>query len=181
MYAWTDGAYLMHHGILGQKWGVRRFQNEDGSLTDAGRKKYLVNNPSGIPLSKRQMKKYKDVVSSSKTSLASYKNKNMSGYHDILNNDGKVIGEIDILDKGDTSHIEWIGIRDKYQRNGHGQEALKIAIDQAISNGKKYVTLDAAGIDPAARHIYEKMGFEAIDKIDDYFWNDLIVMRKKLV
>lgn len=30
----------MHHGILGQKWGVRRFQNEDGSLTDAGRKRY---------------------------------------------------------------------------------------------------------------------------------------------
>lgn len=31
---------LMHYGIKGQKWGVRRFQNEDGTLTDAGRKKY---------------------------------------------------------------------------------------------------------------------------------------------
>ena len=31
---------LYHHGILGQKWGIRRFQNEDGSLTDAGRKRY---------------------------------------------------------------------------------------------------------------------------------------------
>ena len=31
---------LRHHGIKGMKWGIRRFQNEDGSLTNAGRKRY---------------------------------------------------------------------------------------------------------------------------------------------
>lgn len=36
---------LCHHGILGQKWGIRRYQNKDGSLTDAGKKRYL--NPDG--------------------------------------------------------------------------------------------------------------------------------------
>lgn len=30
--------YLVHHGILGQKWGVRRFQNIDGTLTNRGKK-----------------------------------------------------------------------------------------------------------------------------------------------
>lgn len=29
--------YLVHHGIIGQKWGVRRYQNADGSLTEAGK------------------------------------------------------------------------------------------------------------------------------------------------
>ena len=31
---------LAHHGILGQKWGIRRFQNSDGSLTSAGKARY---------------------------------------------------------------------------------------------------------------------------------------------
>ncbi len=34
------GNELYHHGILGQKWGVRRYQNYDGSLTSAGKQRY---------------------------------------------------------------------------------------------------------------------------------------------
>lgn len=32
--------YLAHHGVKGMHWGVRRYQNPDGTLTNAGRKKY---------------------------------------------------------------------------------------------------------------------------------------------
>ena len=35
---------LQHHGIKGQKWGIRRFQNKDGSLTPAGRKRQKQDN-----------------------------------------------------------------------------------------------------------------------------------------
>lgn len=35
--------YIAHHGIRGMKWGIRRYQNPDGSLTAAGRKRYMKN------------------------------------------------------------------------------------------------------------------------------------------
>lgn len=31
---------LYHHGIKGQRWGIRRYQNPDGTLTEAGKKRY---------------------------------------------------------------------------------------------------------------------------------------------
>lgn len=34
-----NNSYLMHHGIKGQKWGVRRYQNEDGSYTEEGKRR----------------------------------------------------------------------------------------------------------------------------------------------
>jgi hypothetical protein len=37
-YIYTDEMY--HHGIKGQRWGIRRYQNKDGSLTPAGKKRY---------------------------------------------------------------------------------------------------------------------------------------------
>ena len=60
--------YLAHHGIKGQKWGQRRFQNLDGSLTEEGKARYIKykSKYGDIDITERQSKILQKMQSSRK-------------------------------------------------------------------------------------------------------------------
>lgn len=53
--------YLAHHGILGMKWGVRRYQNKDGTLTTEGRRRAQVYGKNPLSTSAKKSPKKKKI------------------------------------------------------------------------------------------------------------------------
>jgi len=61
---------LLHYGIKGQKWGVRRYQYADGTLTPSGKKRYYNTNKSGVKsLSHLMSLKTKELVNTARTQI----------------------------------------------------------------------------------------------------------------
>lgn len=80
--------YIEHHGILGQKWGVRRYQNKDGSYTTEGANRYRTGKISGPTAEqKAKMDKYFKPGKDGKPSQAE---KVASSTKDIIDNTKKL-------------------------------------------------------------------------------------------
>ena len=62
----VDDSYLEHFGVLGMHWGVRKYQNKDGSYTSAGKKRYSESQKHDIAMTTHDPDKayeYKDSLS----------------------------------------------------------------------------------------------------------------------
>lgn len=101
---------LYHHGIKGQHWGIRRFQNEDGTLTEAGRQRYMYDLGSGRKMSLiGRLKFSKDVRKKTEADEAQKFKKTKAFVDDIDSRSSEMKKKMDEYDKMDQASKKKFG------------------------------------------------------------------------
>lgn len=132
---------LRHHGIKGQRWGVRRFQNKDGSLTPLGRrrqaKEELQRNEFG--LSKREVK---------------YKIKTAKKVHRNTDGDGSYDG---------VTGKNWSKVKDAHKKAVESNKEIKqLKEEKENLDWKRFLAEDGS----TKKEVYKTLADEKSSAID---------------
>lgn len=182
---------LYHHGVKGMKWGVRRYQNTDGSLTPAGKKRYDTDSGEIIAYKTKNGEKIvacKEPPSAfakltAKLSPKARAEQAKSIFCKIKDSNNNTVGNLQLYRESPTSiNVVWVSVNSKYEGRGYGTAAMNGVVNYAKQQKLKTITLEVPGISPNARHIYEKIGFKSKGQISDSndAWGGLTAMQLDL-
>lgn len=147
MYAYDYNPYeLYHYGIKGQKWGVRRFQKKDGTLTSAGKKRYsyeVDSNANSTPKSKQTKVKitHRDVLEKK------YRDKGMSAEEAKAAADKRIKVEKVVAGAAALTVTACVAY---YAKNKYSETYC----DQVLKAGTTFHNLDATANRRPGEHLY---------------------------
>lgn len=156
---------LYHYGILGMKWGVRRYQNQDGSLTNAGRRHYY-----GDASVEKAHSKYQEAVDNRKKAQRNGKNVKPA-------KDNEYRSEFEYKTKREAARIRSNNIEFKnkskyrqkleaqYKKLGLSDEDAQAAANRKIRAEKILAASAALTVAACAAYAYNKHRKNKIDGI----------------
>lgn len=127
----SDHIYLAHHGIKGMKWGIRRFQNPDGTLTPAGKRHQAKRNATAQRLDARA-DKYKNYASEFKKAA------------DTLERDG-INGKSKYMRR--LNEVDWTGVYDGGPQHQSDFKFVVKSLREASDSAAKYEQVYRKGAD----------------------------------
>lgn len=185
---------LEHHGILGMHWGIRRFQNKDGSLTPTGKQRYSTDEKTSgrtitnriksklgiykegdgnsyVSEKRRKNRQVEETAGKVQKTLDQYENKKEAGY--TLKN--KVKSALGIYKEGDNNPYvsekrrEDRRRQEEEQKKQQAEESTKRA-NKDIEKGQWYKTYNDATdkFNPLLEKLNERLGDKADINDPDY-------------
>lgn len=159
---------LYHHGIKGMKWGIRRYQNKDGSLTNAGKKRYDVNIEDAnnkLRLAKKEQKeatsKYYRTYSKSSVEALNKANGKVNYAKQQLKNE-KIKNK---LNSEKSKSKRRLKLEEQYKNNGMSEEEAAIAAYKRTKTEKAIAAVSVMTITAAASYLAYKHYDKSVDKI----------------
>ena len=153
MWEYNNSDELYHWGIKGMKWGVRRYRNEDGTLTDAGKKRYAEQDPVHEDYAKAHDNK--SVKAMSDAELRARNNRlQMEQQYEKLTEKTSAGKKAVIAFTATAASLTAIGVAiDQYRKFGERDDVKKVvkklsdfAVDKFAGNAPQKVKAKAAAV-----------------------------------
>lgn len=169
-YSVYNDEFLMHHGVKGMKWGVRRYQNPDGSLTELGLSRKRA-------MSAAKTKSFVDeIISTLSSKERSFFGMKPSDKEYLTIQEGEFVVKrflkkngnipvafLDLLRDGDNLNVA-LAVRNSKDARGKGAatELAKKAVNWANKNPDMYkkIVWGAKWENKASQRVAEKAGFK---------------------
>lgn len=175
---------IAHHGIKGQKWGVRRFQNPDGSLTKEGTIRLKARNR--IIRGEKTRSKVNEIIGTLNDEQKHFLNIDPDGEYltfeqqeylakrILIEVEDKPIAFLDFLIDGTNKQGKEnlsiaTAVRSDYQGKGYGTEIAKKANEWVDKHMDEYGYIEwaAKADNKSSQHVAEKMGWKRSNLSDD--------------